>query len=702
MAGVTTRGRLWFARFIKFSLVIFLSALFASAAQAQFAYTNATGEIISYTTNDNTVTITGFAGINASLDVPGTIDGMPVIGLESSELFDSPTNLENVTLPNSIINIGDNIFSGCQSLTNIIIPNGITNIGDYAFAYCQSLSNIIIPDHVLSIGEAAFTDSGLVNLVIGTNVIKIETSAFIECQNLQNVTIPGRVVCIGSYAFANCSLTNLIIGTNVSNIGDDAFESCSSLSSITIPDSVTNIGIDAFGFCGPTNVFIPAGVLRIGDGAFTACGSLLAIKVDAKNPAYSSAGGILYNKDQTTLVEFPAGVFGNYSIINSVTNIEDSAFEDCNGLFTVNISSNVLGLVDCRLSSCFGLTAINVDPNNPVYQSSSGVVFDKSQKTLVEFPGGLLPFFNTTYIIPNGVTNIGDFAFYECFLGTRMGTNGIGLILPNSLLSIGNWAFFDTAVRSAVLPNSLMSIGNGAFYGFFNLTNILLPNGIVHIGNSAFYGTGLSSIDIPASMTEIESNTFGECLSLTSVIIPDGVTNIGDDAFAGCPNLTNVVFGNGISSIGNEAFLDASLITVTFPASVTSLGEFAFQCFTLTNIYFLGNAPAGDLTVFGPDPATAYYLPWTTGWGTSFGNVPAVPGSQQLVAGGGGVQTNNFNFTMVWSGSPTVIVQACTNLANPVWLPVSTNTLANGLANFSDPLWSSYPSRYYRLSSPAP
>jgi BspA type Leucine rich repeat region (6 copies) len=315
----------------------------------------------------------------------------------------------------------------------------------------------------------------------------------------------------------------------------------------------------------------------------------------------------------------------------------------------------------------------------------------------VESPGGLF-LFNDYYILPNSVTNIGDYAFYESGLLTSMGTNGSGLILPDRLLSIGNWAFYDTGLRSAIMPNSLVSIRNGAFESF-ELTNILIPNGVANIGNSAFYGAAINGINIPISLSEIESNAFGDCFNLASITIPNNITNIGDSAFVGCLNLTNIIIGNGVCSIGNEAFLGDALTTVTIPANVVHLGEYAFQCLTLTNIYFLGNTPAADSTIFALDPATVYYLPWTTGWGTCFGGVPTAPGSEQLAMGDAGVQTNGFGFTMVWTGSPTVIVQACTNLANPVWLPVTTNALANGVANFADPQWANYPNRFYRVNS---
>jgi hypothetical protein len=126
----------------------------------------------------------------------------------------------------------------------------------------------------------------------------------------------------------------------------------------------------------------------------------------------------------------------------------------------------------------------------------------------------------------------------------------------------------------------------------------------------------------------------------------------------------------------------------------------------LTNICFEGNAPAADTTVFSSDTsAMVYYLPGTTGWSNTFAGVPTalwyLPNPLILNNSPGfGVQSNMFGFTISWATNISFVVEACTNLANPVWIPLPTNTLTNGSFSYSDPQWTNYPGRFYRITSP--
>jgi hypothetical protein len=151
-----------------------------------------------------------------------------------------------------------------------------------------------------------------------------------------------------------------------------------------------------------------------------------------------------------------------------------------------------------------------------------------------------------------------------------------------------------------------------------------------------------------------------------------------------------------------------SLTFVTIPASVTNIGGRALSGSTnLVTIYFEGNAPTVGSSVFAGDTdATAYHLPGTTGW-AEFSSVfetdlPTVPWNPLGASGGVslGVQSNQFAFSFTGPANLVVVVEACTDLANPVWVPIQTNALTNGSFNFSDPHWTNFPGRYYRISSP--
>ena len=123
----------------------------------------------------------------------------------------------------------------------------------------------------------------------------------------------------------------------------------------------------------------------------------------------------------------------------------------------------------------------------------------------------------------------------------------------------------------------------------------------------------------------------------------------------------------------------------------------------MTSVYFEGNAPSLGQDVFsGADNVTVYYQPGATGWGATFGGRPTAVWKPQVQTGAAsfGVRTNQFGFDISWASDRVIVVDACTNLAEPVWSPVSTNTLAGGLSSFSDPQWADYPVRFYRLSAP--
>jgi hypothetical protein len=301
-------------------------------------------------------------------------------------------------------------------------------------------------------------------------------------------------------------------------------------------------------------------------------------------------------------------------------------------------------------ADCGSLAAITLDTNNPAYSVVAGVLFNKYQTTLIQYPAAQA---GNIYQIPSSVAGIGDSAFSDCW-----------------------------NLTSITIPNSVTSIGSNAFNNCFSLTKIIIPNSVTNIGTAAF----------------------AYCYNLTNAIFPDSVTHIGDAMFYYCPSLTSFTLPNSITSIGSNAFYECfSLTEITIPHSVTNIAGQAFQyCIGLKGIYFEGSAPSVDPTSFAYDNATVYYLPGTTGWGPSLaGLFTGVWTPQMQTSGGGfGVQTNQFGFKIKWASGQTIVVDASTNLSNPVWQPIRTNILNSGSVYFSDPHWTNYRSRFYRLRSP--
>ena len=242
--------------------------------------------------------------------------------------------------------------------------------------------------------------------------------------------------------------------------------------------------------------------------------------------------------------------------------------------------------------------------------------FDKSTGTLEisgtgymctwsnNVPWGDYGYAITTVIINNGVTSIGNYAFFYCdsltnitipssitdigynaFSGCRSLTN---ITIPNGVTCIGDGAFSNcNGLTDIAIPDSVIGIDSYAFLGCSSLTSITIPEGVTCIDEGTFSGcSGLTNITIPDGVTSIGDHAFSGCSGLTNITIPDGVTSIGDYAFSYCSSLTSVTIGNGVTSIGEEAFRDCnSLIDITIPDSVTNIGHYAFyDCISLAKI----------------------------------------------------------------------------------------------------------------------
>lgn len=570
-----------------------------------------------YTVNGGAATITGYTGSGGTVIIPSAINGVPVTAIGANAFF-SCQALTNVSIPNSVTNVMSEAFCYCFNLASVNIPTNLAVLGDSAFYQCSSLLALHIPASVTKIGSSAFARCTSVTAIsvdvlnpaysscggvvfdkaqtllvqypgglAGSYTVPAGVTAIAECAfqcstGLTAVSLPKSLVSLGESAFDGCaSLASVSLstsGSQLASIGAGAFSGCTALLSLTLPGTLTNLGGGAFHGCmALTSVAVPGSVATLNYGVFQGCSGLTSL----------------------TLSE-------------GTTFIDGAAFADCTSLPAIYLPSTVTNLGENPFFRSSRLADIEVDPLNPVFSSLGGVLLDRSRTTLLAFPTGL----TNDYAVPAGVTTIGRGAFMYCASLTN-------LTFPTSVTKIQQEAFqCCLSLTNLTLPPNLTSIGVAAFDDCTSLSSITLPGRITEIPYELFCSCqSLANIVIPNGVTDIDLCAFNFS-SVTNLTFPDSVSNLGLGVCCSCPNLTNVLFGAGLSSIGDQAF------------------EY---CSALQSLCFLGNAPTlGGANVFPPPGnAIVYYLPGTTGWGSTFGGLP----------------------TATWKGIPPTITQSPQNVA---------------------------------------
>ncbi len=477
--------------------------------------------------------------------------------------------LKNVVIPGSVKNIGANAFASCESLKKIIIPEQLEVIGANAFDACTSLTIFCeaeeMPDswdddwnafdcpviwghtasegleyslrpdgfyEVTGVGECADADIVIPSVFEGKKVIAIADGAFASCTMLNSVTIPNSIEHIGNKAFYACnSIINIEIPDSVKTLGDSVFERCTSLE----------------------EVFIDSALQSMGSNVFYHCKALKNIEVDAKNQAYTSVDGVLFTADGTKLIQYaPAKEGFSYVVPEGVETIAQMAFADCSMLTNVVISDSVTVIEDYAFYNCNSLTTLTI---GSAVESVTEKAFYDCYKLVEVYNKSTLNIGQTFFV---NVLNIytkengsklsydNDFIIYsasktEKILVGYQGTE-TELTIPNGITQIGAYAFYNNqSVVTVNVSKSVTSIGECAFFECNSLESIVLGANVSYIGISAFEDCDmLSEVVLNANLKTIGDRAFAVCYSLESIIIPESVEQMGMEAFSLCPELKTI------------------------------------------------------------------------------------------------------------------------------------------------------------------
>ena len=472
-----------------------------------------------------------------------------------------PSGLTEAIVPEPIAIILGSSFTNSQ-IETVTLPNTLTTIQSYAFAESPRLQSVTIPNSVLSIEQAAFASCTSLNSVTFEPVSQVQTLSnyvFQRCSSLESIDIPQYVTNIGSGCFMLCtSLSSITINGCLTQLGGGAFTNCSANCNIQIVDTNSlylldqeqhlilskNDPVSLISFLGSETVTIPENVKTIESYAFA------------------------YNKYLTTV---------NFLSQNNLEKIGDFAFSECSKLQTINLPNSITEVGQSAFSSCVLITSINL-PNVQLIH----------QKTF--------EYCNNLQTIPfNSLTQINEYAFRSCkslnefnfgespcsIIGEYAFTDTYklqSLTFPSELETIEPMAFVGSGIKTITFAedSQMTQLEDSTFYQATQLSEIInFPHTITTIGEQCFAYTALTSFTVPSSTTEIGDLCFSYCSSLKSLTIPSGcqLNTIGFEICRGCSQLETITANNGKFFTENDALFneDKTELYLFPPASPTKV-----------------------------------------------------------------------------------------------------------------------------------
>ena len=505
-------------------------------------------------------------------------------------------------------------------------------------------------DHVARITEYSGSDTDVIipSEIGGYKVVAIDELYYSEnTDKIKSFTIPEGVSYIKDYVFKNydnlenifvnaqnedyCDIDGVLFSLNYETKTPYSlifYPRAKSNTTYQIPEGINNLEFAAFYKCSNLiNLNVPKSiesfpVVGWWDEKCWEYSNIENINISSENETYSSVDGVLFNKDKTELILYPAGKRqANYSIPETVNEISEGAFYTANNLKSIEIPDSVVSiseeafdyaenLSDIKISDSVSVIGDGAFDNTSWYNNQEdGVVY--ISKCLYEYKG-LMPE-NTSISIKDGTKSICDNAFSCC-------SNLINVEFPNSVTYIGKEVFYDCdSLIDVKLSENITYLGYNAFSACENLKSINIPEKLTETGGDVFENcTNLETVyfnAIASNDDEDVSFDFGFENSVKTVIYGDKVTKVASD-FNNNSNLERVVLGSNVKSIGNNAFSGCTNLTsITIPESVTEIGDRAFEnCTNLlglqipANIEKIGDDAFDDTAWYNNQPDGLLYI----------------------------------------------------------------------------------------------
>lgn len=567
-------------------LTLLLLALLLPATAA--AYDFEAGGIFYNITSDTTVMVTyettNYNSYSGDVIIPETVtlDGVTYIVTAIGEnAFYECSALTSIVISDSVQSLGKNAFVNCTGLRNVTIGKSITTLSyryhnrSYpCFSGCDNITSLTwnaVNCSISGMGTSSLDGrANLEHLTIGPEVQTIPEN-FVQGSKITEVTIPSSVTSIGYHAFNNCNYISSLTW-NAVNCASNGNMSTANIEQVTIGPEVQIIPENVVNGSKITEVFIPNSVTLIGSSAFNGCERLNRVNISSLEAWCSIQfdSNPLYNAHHLFLNNQE---IQDLVIPNSVSNINACTFVNCESLRRVTIPNTVTTIGAEAFMGCINLNSVNI-PNSVRYINNEAFYGCMSL---------------TDITIPGSVEKVGVWAFIHCYnlahitvaddntvYDSREGCNAIIETATNTLIA---------GCQNTIIPRSVTSIAGSAFYGCMNLMSIVIPNTVTQI-----------SFELDDNGGVCVGNPFGACGGLTSIIVEDGnpvydsrdncnaiIETATNTLVAGCKN---TVIPNSVIGIGDYAYESCySLTSIDIPNSVSTIGYDAFMgCTGLTSI----------------------------------------------------------------------------------------------------------------------